>query len=129
MKNFNIRLKALRKEKRRTQDDVAKHLNIKRATYSGYERGVIMPPYEKIDILAKYFGVSVDYLMGEHIIKEETDALKTISGLLRELRDEHSGVIIDGVELDKESREFLISSLESSLKMSKHIAKNNKKGQ
>lgn len=128
MKNFNMRLKALRKEKRRTQDDVAKQLNIKRATYSGYERGVIMPPYDKIDALAKYFGVSVDYLMGENIIKEETDALKTISGLLRELRDEHSGVVIDGVALDKESREFLISSLENSLKMSKHIAKNNKKG-
>lgn len=132
MINFNGRLKMLRNEKRRTQEDVATFLNIKRATYSGYERGVIMPPYDKIAALAKYFGVSVEYLMGEKMLaqneEQPVDAIKTLSNLLHDLKDDHAGVFADGVLLDKESRELLITSLENSLKMTKYITQNNKKG-
>lgn len=129
MLNFNKRLKTLRKEKRRTQEDIASFLKIKRATYSGYERGVIMPPYDKITLLAKYFDVSVECLMGENSTNEiPTDAIKTLSNLVQEFKNENSGVLADGILLDKESRELILASLENSLKMTKFIVENNKKG-
>lgn len=125
MENFGSRLKKLRKEKRRTQEDVAKIVSVKRATYSGYERGVIMPPYQKLDALAKYFDVSVDYLVGDSGEgKTVPDVSETLSELLGNLKDGNSPVVIDGVEIDEDSRELLISSLENSVKLSKHIIKN-----
>lgn len=129
MLDFNKRLKTLRKEKRRTQEDVAKFLKIQRATYSGYERGVIMPPYDKINALAKYFDVTVEYLMGEKpVTQAPTDAVKSLVNLLDELKDETSGVFADGILLDEESRRLIITSLENSLSMTKFIAQNKKKG-
>ena len=125
MENFGSRLKKLRKEKRRTQEDVAKIVAVQRATYSGYERGVIMPPYNKLESLAKYFDVSIDYLVaGSDIDRPASDVSKTLSDLLRDLKDENSPIVVDGVEIDADSRELLISSLENSIKLSKHIIKN-----
>ena len=52
MEVFSKRLKALRKDREKTQEDMSKLLNIQRSTYGEYERGKIMPPVEKIKILA-----------------------------------------------------------------------------
>ncbi|WP_034862172.1 helix-turn-helix domain-containing protein [Ruminiclostridium cellobioparum] len=56
-------LKKLRKEKRKTQDDIALMLNIKRQTYSSYERNKSLPDINTLSILADYFNVSTDYLL------------------------------------------------------------------
>ncbi len=57
------RLKDLRVKKNVTQDDMAELLNIKRQTYSAYERGVSFPDVNALLKMAKFFGVSVDYLL------------------------------------------------------------------
>lgn len=57
-------LKAIRKEKKIKQVDVAKYLNITNATYSRYETGSLEPSNDTLRKLAKYFDVSVDYLLG-----------------------------------------------------------------
>lgn len=112
MKNFNKRLKILRNERKSTQEEVAKYLNVQRATYSGYERGVIMPPYEKIDALAHYFNVSVEFLMGERAPeKPSADALEILLHLINELLREDSAVTFDGVTLSPRLREILKSNL------------------
>ena len=61
---FSERLKELRKDQRKTQDELSKVLNVRRSTYGEYERGKIRPPAEKIFKLAEYFNVSIDYLIG-----------------------------------------------------------------
>ena len=62
---FGDRLKALRKEKRMTLEDVAKRLGVGRATVRKYENGMITNiPSDKIEIIANIFGVSPAYLMG-----------------------------------------------------------------
>lgn len=61
---FSERLKELRKDQQKTQDELSKVLNVRRSTYGEYERGKIRPPAEKIFKLAKYFNVSIDYLIG-----------------------------------------------------------------
>jgi transcriptional regulator with XRE-family HTH domain len=64
MKVFSSRLASLRKERGMTQEELAKALNKKRSTYSGYETEGKEPDLETVCILAKYFGVSTDYLLG-----------------------------------------------------------------
>ena len=63
--NINIeRLKEIRQDKDLQQKDVAKILKTSQVQYSRYERGIRSIPIEKLAVLAKYYGVSVDYLLG-----------------------------------------------------------------
>lgn len=57
-------LKREREKKGLLQKDVAKYLGIDRTTYVKYERGQSEPSFEILLKLAKYFSVSVDYLLG-----------------------------------------------------------------
>ena len=60
------RLRELRTTKGISQAKLVADLKfkIKHAAYSLYERGVILPVPEKIAILAKYFGVTIEYMYG-----------------------------------------------------------------
>jgi len=60
---FNTNIKLLRKRKKRTQDDVAQALNMKRSTLSGYENGVSQPSLEALLAFSKYFQIAVDTLI------------------------------------------------------------------
>lgn len=116
MTMFCERLKQLRKDARKTQNDVATYLQIRRSTYGEYERGKIVPPYDKIKALADYFEVTVDYLM-EDEEKEPVDVCKFLKWLLHELKDKNSKIEIDGNALTKESRDFAIGAIDSAIKL------------
>ncbi|MPM54047.1 HTH-type transcriptional regulator Xre [bioreactor metagenome] len=64
---FGDKLKELRKGKKATQDDLAAFLNIKRQTYSAYERNISLPDIPSLVKLASFFNVSVDYLISDEI--------------------------------------------------------------
>lgn len=64
MQKFSNRLIALRKERSLTQEDMAKVIQKKRSTVSGYETEGKEPDLETVCVLAKFFGVSTDYLLG-----------------------------------------------------------------
>ena len=57
------RLKEIRERKGLFQKDIAKLLNITQHVYSEYELGVRLIPLDKIDKLASFYDVSVDYLI------------------------------------------------------------------
>ena len=57
------RLKELRVTKNLLQKDVAKLLNIGQTGYSKYETGSIDLPTDVLIILAKYYNVSIDYIL------------------------------------------------------------------
>ena len=115
---FSNRIKALRKERKKTQNDLATYLNVRRSTYGEYERGIITPPYDKIKAIADYFDVTVDYLMGDGIPKQESnDVSETLNSMVDELSDEKSTINVNGHQLDKASRELLILSLENAIKL------------
>lgn len=59
-----IKLYELRKEKGLSQDEVAKILNVTRQSYSRYERGEHELGYKALNVIANFFDVSVDYLLG-----------------------------------------------------------------
>jgi transcriptional regulator with XRE-family HTH domain len=56
-------IKLLRKRKKKTQDDVASMIGIKRVSYTGIELGNSFPGIEVLLKLSDYFAVSVDSLL------------------------------------------------------------------
>ncbi len=58
------RLKELREERGLTQKQVADALKIHSVTYLHYEKGQREPPLSMLADMAKFFGESVDYLLG-----------------------------------------------------------------
>ena len=131
MNMFSVRLKAMRKEKKETQDDIAKLLGVGRTTVGEYERGNIRPPMNKMKVLADHFEVSVDYLMGntnfqtpeERNEEAANDVSKAMKKILEDLQKNKHAMTFDGEILDDESRELLISSLEQTLRMGKLMQK------
>ncbi|MDI3327986.1 MAG: helix-turn-helix domain-containing protein [Alicyclobacillaceae bacterium] len=61
---FGQRLRALRKSRNLTQQQLANKLQINRATYAKYETGSHQADYATLQKLADFFDVSVDYLLG-----------------------------------------------------------------
>lgn len=72
------RLKLLREEKKITQSDIARILNITVAAYSYYENGKREMSPSTIIKLAEYFEVSTDYLLGKSDIRNPEE-LKNVS--------------------------------------------------
>ena len=70
MNYFPIRLKALRKEKKMKQKDMAEYLKISVRGYQCYEYGSGYPEVPGLLKLAELFDVSLDYLMGRTDKKE-----------------------------------------------------------
>ena len=58
------RIRDLREDNDLYQEDIAKELNIARSQYQKYESGTTKIPIHIIICLAKYYDVSVDYLLG-----------------------------------------------------------------
>ena len=58
------RLKELRQERKLTQKAVAEALHIHSVTYLHYEKGQREPPLSLLADMAKFYGESVDYLLG-----------------------------------------------------------------
>ena len=58
------RIKSLRKSKGYNMRQMASALNLPYTTYVNYEKGAREPNSEQLILISKYFGVSIDYLMG-----------------------------------------------------------------
>ncbi len=64
VKIFAERFRELRLEKGIGQEQLAKELGVGKATISLWENGLREPKLYSLVIIAKYFGVSIDYLAG-----------------------------------------------------------------
>ena len=64
------RIRDLREDRDFTQKQLAAYLQIHQTTYSDYERGNLNIPVSTLHILADYYHVSVDYLLGRTNRKE-----------------------------------------------------------
>ncbi len=61
---YNEIIQELRKDKGLTQTELAKIFLTTQRTISNWESGRNEPPYEMLIKYAKYFDVSVDYILG-----------------------------------------------------------------
>ena len=72
-------LAKLRQERRLTKEQLGQVLCVSAGTISNYEKDVHLPDADKLIILADYFHVSTDYLLGRTRIQEtQTDFQKKI---------------------------------------------------
>lgn len=97
-------LKNLREKKGVTQDDIANLLNVKRQTYSAYERNVSVPDANTIKKLATFFAVSTDTLLEVHRLEnapQKTIPTAEISTFLKCKFIEH-GILKEGEDLTDE---------------------------
>ena len=61
---FGQRLKAIRKENKETQDDLALVLDVGKSHISEMERGNRTTTAEKIALICQHYRVSADFLLG-----------------------------------------------------------------
>lgn len=61
---FLERLKILRKEKRKTQSEIAELIGVRKLAYAHYEQGRRKLSVDALVTLAQYYDVSTDYLLG-----------------------------------------------------------------
>lgn len=61
---FSERLRELRAERKETQVQTAKAIEITDRQYQRFEAGENLPGFENLCALADHFGVSLDYLAG-----------------------------------------------------------------
>ena len=61
---YQRRLRDLREDHDKTQQQIADILGTSQTMYARYERGANELPLRHLLVLADYYGVSVDYLLG-----------------------------------------------------------------
>jgi len=114
MIRFSERLKKLRENKGLSQEALADELKIPRSTITNYENsGDRLPRQKRLNEIADFFGVSVDYLIGRAETTElsaaEKSFLKDIDELsIEELKEKHI-LKIDGRLATKEEIEAIIA--------------------
>lgn len=121
----------LRDEMRVRDSDVSKSTGITKSTFSDWKSGRSTPKQDKLQKIADYFGVSLEYLMtGKEVEskepqlkpKDERDISKTLNETLAQL-DNQDNLMFDGEALDDETKELLKISLENALRTAKITAK------
>lgn len=90
MAKYN-RIKDLREDSDKTQQELADYLGTSSQHYGKYELGHAEIPFERAIALARYYGVSLDYIAGLSNVKksaspgapteEERELLRLLAGL------------------------------------------------
>lgn len=64
MMGYIKRLRDLREDRDKTQQEIADVLGTSQTMYARYERGANEMPIRHLIVLCKYYGVSADYILG-----------------------------------------------------------------
>lgn len=128
MSIFANRLKICRENKKKenpnyTQGYVAEKIGVARTTYTAYENGTKTPPLETVNIIADFFGVSTDFLLGrDKQAKNEQDIAKRLKQFEAELENS-DGLAFDGEPMSDEAKESLLESMELLFRQTQRINK------
>ena len=75
---LNENIKAIRKSKGLSQEELALKLNVVRQTISKWEQGLSVPDSDLLIALSKALETPVSTLLGETVAESETDSVKAI---------------------------------------------------
>lgn len=126
MSTFGERLRELRNEKELTLDELKDYLNTTKATLSRYENDKRDPKIEFANKVAKFFDVSLDYMLGvtnNRAISDTSDSNNTNNNLSKQL----AARLID--ELLKDGYEITEDDFPNLLMAAKIAINSNKKNQ
>lgn len=99
---FGKILRSLREEKRLSQSELAKVLNVSNVAISHYERGAREPNNEMLKMVSKCFNVSIDYLLNNSVPKPSAE--KVIIIFDEALKRNDVAMTYNGVELSEEDK-------------------------
>ncbi|WP_251501951.1 helix-turn-helix domain-containing protein [Otoolea muris] len=113
---------------------VSKATGIAGSTFSDWKNGRSVPKQDKLQKIADYFGVTIDYLMsgkeepekkGPALTpRDERDIAKDLNNIMEKLSSGEAGpASFDGEELDPEAAELFRDELEIALRRLKIINK------
>ena len=120
------KIKALCEEKQITITELERLVGIGRSTIRNWNKSY--PTSDKLQKVADYFHVSVDYLLGREeklntlTQEDELDLAKTMSKIRKQLMTEQT-LMFDGQTLDAETMELLLQSIEQQERMIKTLNK------
>lgn len=131
--------------------DVSRATGIPASTFSDWKKGKSSPKQDKLQKIADFFGVQLDYLTGgsdfrtkeewlqsldtpenlkrihneldEINRRDERDIAKRLESALDDLDNSQDALMFSGEPLDDETRELLKASLENSIRIAKINAK------
>jgi SOS-response transcriptional repressor LexA len=101
------RLRALRREKGLSKRDLVSKLPLNYSTYANYESGFREPNSEVLQLLARHYSVSIDYLLGVSENRKKADEIAILnedenSHIMKYRRlDTHGREVVD-IVLEKE---------------------------
>ena len=76
---LNENIKAIRKSKRLSQQELSARLNVVRQTISKWEQGLSVPDSDMLISISEALETPVSTLLGETVIETEVDSIKAIS--------------------------------------------------
>lgn len=76
---LNENIKAIRKAKGLSQQELAIKLNVVRQTISKWEQGLSVPDSDMLVFISEVLETPVSTLLGENVVEAEADSLKAIS--------------------------------------------------
>lgn len=96
---FGKRLGEVRKDKKLSQDDLAKKMEMQGAVIGRYERDEVKPSIEVAARIAQVLGVSLDYLVGNTDMLLDADVIKKIQEIQRlpEKDRDHLFYVVDNI--------------------------------
>lgn len=110
------RIKALRVQKKITQEEMAKALNTTKQTISKYEKGIVTNiPSDRIEAMAKLLGTTPEYILGWEKVQKNNDTIVGIIGRLR-TDDDFLSLVETLSELDAEKIQGVKQMLSALLK-------------
>lgn len=99
-------LKKLRKERNLKQDDLAQIVGTTRAGYGHYENGLREPDFASLQKLSEYFGVSIDYILGNTDVRTVlpgetplTDGEKALLDLFKRVPQEQQALVLEMIKV------------------------------
>ena len=126
----------LLKEKGVTAYRVSKETGIGASTFTDWKNGRSTPKQEKLQKIADYFGVTVDYLMtgqedashkeksSELTSRDNRDIAKDLETIMEKLNNQEAGpTSFDGNDIPEDDRELFATQLEAMLIRLKKINK------
>ena len=130
---FEENLKSLRERNNLSQIELSKKIGLSNVTLSQYEKGVRKPDIQTLALIAQFFNVTTDYLLGNETPpkfkpqltdKDKKDIAKKVEDMLDGLdADNPISFQLDGNEIDDDTRELLRQSLQNALEFARLKAK------
>lgn len=124
--NFGYRLKELRTKRKITQQQLGDAIHVSKVSVSGYENNNRTPDTETLQLIADYFNVTTDYLLGRNHTPEWANKDEVME--LDKLLESNIGMTYGPEEMTAEDREQINDLIASYFWVKKQKEDRKKKG-